>query len=176
MRSLTNKQQRFVEEYLVDLNATQAAIRAGYSQRSAQQMGAENLSKPVIQQALRSELDLRSKRTAITADAVLTEFGRIAFADIRDVVEFGGGTVTIKSSSELPKEVAAALAEISQTKDGLRVKLHSKIAALDALARHLGLFNDKVHLAGLLSVKPDFSALTDDDLRTLRALIAGRQG
>ncbi len=170
--ALTDKQKRFVEEYIVDLNATQAAIRAGYSKKTARQAGAENLSKPVIQTVLKAAMDAQSKRTKISADAVLAEYARIAFADIRDAVEFGGGTVTIKASSELPDDVAAALSEVSRTAQGLRVKFHSKIAALEALARHMGLFNDKLHVGGELSVKPDLAAFTDADLRQLRAMIA----
>ncbi len=67
----TPKQQRFIEEYLIDLNATQAAIRAGYSKKTARQMGTENLSKPAIQSALQKAMDARSERTAITQDYVL---------------------------------------------------------------------------------------------------------
>ena len=71
MARLTDKQQRFVEEYLIDLNATQAAIRAGYSEKTAQQMGAENLSKPVIAEAIQEAKNKRTERTEIDADYVL---------------------------------------------------------------------------------------------------------
>ena len=70
-KGLTPKQLRFIEEYLIDLNATQAAIRAGYSKKTARQMGTENLSKPAIQSALQKAMDARSERTAITQDYVL---------------------------------------------------------------------------------------------------------
>ena len=68
---LTPKQSRFVEEYLVDMNATQAAIRAGYSKKTARQIGDENLSKPVIQKALTEAIQVRSERTQVTQDYVL---------------------------------------------------------------------------------------------------------
>ena len=70
---LTDKQQRFVEEYLVDLNATQAAIRAGYSKKTAQQMGSENLSKPVIQDGIATKLIELSERTEITVEKVIEQ-------------------------------------------------------------------------------------------------------
>lgn len=71
MAKLTDKQQRFVEEYLIDLNATQAAIRAGYSEKTAQQMGAENLSKPVIAEAIQEAKNKRTERTELTVDMVV---------------------------------------------------------------------------------------------------------
>ena len=71
MTALRPKQKRFIEEYLVDLNATQAAIRAGYSEKTARQMGAQNLSKPVIQAAIEEAFQARSERTELTQDWVL---------------------------------------------------------------------------------------------------------
>ena len=76
---LTNKQSRFVEEYLIDLNATQAAIRAGYSEKTAKSIGQENLTKPDIQECIQKQLDQRSERTEITADRVLQALAEIAY-------------------------------------------------------------------------------------------------
>lgn len=84
---LTDKQQRFVEEYLVDLNATQAAIRAGYSEDTARQIGAENLSKPDIADAIAAAMAERSKRVQVTADEVLRELVDVAFSDVNELVE-----------------------------------------------------------------------------------------
>ena len=78
--SLTSKQQRFVGEYLVDLNATQAAVRAGYSERTARQIGAENLSKPVVQEAIAQEMEKRAADLEINQKRVLQEFARLAFS------------------------------------------------------------------------------------------------
>lgn len=78
---LTEKQKRFCEEYLVDLNATQAALRAGYSQKTAYSIGDENLKKPEIREYLQELIDQRSERTGITADTVLKELERIALSD-----------------------------------------------------------------------------------------------
>jgi phage terminase small subunit len=79
LKKLTAKQERFVAEYLIDLNATQAAIRAGYSEKTAKQMGTENLAKPVLAEAIETALAERSERTEITQDYVL--------ATIMDTIE-----------------------------------------------------------------------------------------
>lgn len=71
MANLTPKQQRFVEEYLIDLNATQAAIRSGYSEKTAQQMGSENLLKPVIQKAIEDARKEVSEKALITTEMVV---------------------------------------------------------------------------------------------------------
>jgi len=98
--ALTDKQQRFVKEYLVDLNATQAAIRAGYSQKTAGSIGEENLRKPEIAAAIQEAMEARSRRTEITADRVLQELAKIGFADIRKAVKWGA-TVMVPCSPEV---------------------------------------------------------------------------
>lgn len=144
--SLTAKQRRFVEEYLVDLNATQAAVRAGYSKKTARQVGAENLTKPVIRAAIDEAQKARSERTGITATKVLQEYAHIAFADIRRVVKWEGNTLTLKDSRELSEADAAAISEVSQSSNGdMRVKFHSKSSALDSIAKHLGMFIERKH-------------------------------
>lgn len=78
---MTDKQKRFCEEYLVDLNATQAALRAGYSEKTAYSIGDENLKKPEIQNYLRELMQERSQRTEVTADTVIRELKQIALAE-----------------------------------------------------------------------------------------------
>lgn len=168
--TLTPKQQRFVEEYLVDLNATQAAIRAGYSPDTARSIGSENLTKPDIMAAIDEAMATRSMRTNITQDQVLRELARIGFVDIRKVVTWTNGAdgfnereaeetgevrisianfVMLTPSDQIDVETAAAISEVSQTKDGaLKVKMHDKRAALVDLGRHLGMFKDKVEVTG----------------------------
>ncbi|WP_454731493.1 MULTISPECIES: terminase small subunit [Cupriavidus] len=85
---LTEKQLRFVDEYIVDLNGTQAAIRAGYSTRTARTIAAENLTKPALVAAIQAAMDARSERTQITADQVLKRWHQIAFADANDLIEY----------------------------------------------------------------------------------------
>lgn len=87
---ITPKQQRFVEEYLVDLNATQAAIRAGYSRKTARQIGEQNLSKLDIQSAITKAREKRSERTQITVDRVLEEIARIGMGDVRKLFREDG--------------------------------------------------------------------------------------
>ena len=93
MAKLTAKQQRFVDEYLIDLNATQAAIRAGYSEKTAFSIGTENLRKPLIQKAIQQRKQAREQRTEITQDRVIQELAAIGFARATDYAKIvpGGG-------------------------------------------------------------------------------------
>lgn len=141
--AINEKQRRFVEEYLVDLNATQAAIRAGYSEKSAAEIGRQNLIKLEISEAVAQAQAERSKRTAITADRVLQELAAIGFSDPRAVMTWGAGGVVLRESGELTDGEASLLAEVAETKDGMRVKLHSKLDALGKLGQHLGLFKQQ---------------------------------
>lgn len=141
---MTPKQTKFVYEYLIDLNATQAAIRAGYSAKRADAIGYENLRKPDIQEAIALAQQARSARTLITPDRTLQELAILGFSDLTDFVEWDGKTVTLKNSADLDAVKRRAIAEISQTKDGVKIKLHDKKGALDSMARHLGMFNDKM--------------------------------
>ena len=90
MRPLTAKQGRFIEEYPIDLNATRAAIRAGYSPKTAFVIGYENLQKELIKAAVRRKLEESGRRAGITTDMVLKELSAIAFANICDYIEWGG--------------------------------------------------------------------------------------
>lgn len=164
--ALTPKQKRFVDEYLLDLNATQAAIRAGYSKKTARQIGDQNLSKLDIKVAIEKRMDSRSQRTAITQDMVLTELAKIGFSDIRKIVRWGNTEVvtgvddageqtvevhhglSLVSADDIDDNTAAAISEISEGREGLKVKLHDKKGALVDIGRHLGMFKDKVELTG----------------------------
>jgi phage terminase small subunit len=148
---MTKKQARFVEEYLVDLNATQAAIRAGYSEKNAFKIGARMVQKcTVVKDAIDAALAERSKRTEITADRVVKELARIAFVDFRQVTSWGPGGVRLLSSDELSDDEAAIVAEVSETTTetggSLKVKRYDKLKALELLGRHLGMFTDKMQV------------------------------
>lgn len=149
---LTAKQELFCNEYLIDLNATQAAIRAGYSVDTASEMGYENLNKPHLQTLISELKVIRLKRCEITQDNVLRELAKISFADIRNFYDHDGN---IRRPHELDDNSAAALAsiDVDEIKEynrdtGIRdvvgitkkIKLHSKTTALDLLGRHLGIF------------------------------------
>ena len=149
---LTDKQQAFVEEYLIDLNATQAAIRAGYSEKTAQQIGSENLSKPVIQEAIREKQQERSERTQITADKVLKELALLGFANMEDYIRVTGEGDPFIDLSDLTREQAAAISEVAvddytegRGEDArdvrkVRLKFHDKRGALVDIGKHLGMF------------------------------------
>lgn len=142
---LTDKQQRFVDEYMVDLNATQAAIRAGYSVKTAGSYGNENLKKPEIQNLIQKALRQQQERTEITADRVLQEIYRIASFDPRKLFYPDG---TIKDIHELDDDTAACVGgiDIQIGKDGTvtrKVKIWDKNSALEKLGKHFQLFIDK---------------------------------
>ena len=146
--ALRGKQPRFVEEYLVDLNATQAAIRSGYSPRRASEIGYELLQKTAVQAAISAKQRERSARTGVTADRVMMEIARIAFADPRAVMSWGPDGVALRNSSDLSDDEAAAVAEVSETwtdsgGGSRKVKMHDKVAALEKLARHIGLYDSE---------------------------------
>lgn len=156
--TLTPKQRYFCEEYLVDLNATQAAIRAGYSEKTARQTGQENLSKPDIQAYIAEGMAKRSARTEITVDRVLKEFGRLAFLDIRKAFDEHG---KLKPIHEIDDDTAAAIAglEVEALYEGKgadreqvghlhKIKLADKKGALDSIAKHLGMFIDRHEVSG----------------------------
>ncbi len=154
--SLTPKQARFVEEYLVDLNATRAAIRAGYSEKTAYSVGHENLKKPEVAAAIQKAKEVRSERTEITADQVLEELAKIGFAHAGDFFEWGPDGIRVKPQADLTPDQQAAVAEVSETKtkDGgtVKVKLHDKVGALEKIGRHLGMFTDNLKLSGGLGI------------------------
>lgn len=152
-KKLTPKQRRFVDEYLIDLNATQAALRAGYSKKTAYSMGDENLKKPEIKRAIQKAMQKREERTEITQDRVLLEYARLAFYDPRKLFQPDG---TPKPIEELDDDTAAALSglEVREKFEGAgenrtfvgytkKYKLANKLGALDSLAKHLGMLDGK---------------------------------
>lgn len=147
-KGLTPKQKVFVQEYLVDLNATQAAIRAKYSSRRAMEIGWQLLQKTTVRVAIQAAMDRRAARTEVTADRVVLEYARIAFADMRSFFAWGPHGLDVKSSKDLSENDSAAVAEITWTETEVgelavrrqvKLKLHDKKGALDALAKHVRL-------------------------------------
>lgn len=149
---MTNKQKRFCEEYLIDLNATQAAIRAGYSPKTAGAIGAENLEKPQIRACIGKALAEQSKRTGVTADRVVRELARVAFANSQDVIDYDDATVRPDAARDDTAAVASVRVKTIPTKDGdgveREVKMHDKLKALELLGKRLGLFTDNVNFSG----------------------------
>ena len=156
MAKLTAKQRKFVEEYLIDLNATQAAIRAGYSTNTAQEIGSENLSKPIIKAEIDKAIAERSRRTGINQDRVLRELAKIAFVNPNDVINFRDATVKMTSEENLAAIASIKVKEIPGEYGNAterEVKLYDKLRALDLLGRHLGMFKDKIEINGDMGVK-----------------------
>lgn len=157
MAKLTAKQKRFIEEYLIDLNATQAAIRAGYSPESAQQIGSENLSKPVIRARVDQAMAERSKRTGINAERVLIELARIGLVNPGKLINFDEATVKSDATEDDLAAVQSVKVKTIPTDDGniveREVKLYDKNRALELLGKHLGLFTDKLDIKGDMQIK-----------------------
>ena len=145
---MTKKQKRFVEEYLIDLNATQAAIRAGYSPATAKEIGCENLTKPNIAAAISQAMAERSKRTGINQDRVLQELARIGFAKITDVVDPETAKIRPDASDDDLACIQSIKIKPNEFGTEREVKLYDKKSALVDLGKHLGLFKDKLELNG----------------------------
>lgn len=155
MARLTKKNEVFCDEYLIDLNATQAAIRAGYSVESAGSIGSENLTKPEIRARIETAMAERSKRTGINADRVLRELGRIAFVNPKDVLDLQTAEVKPDTSDDDLAVIAGMKVKYVPHKDfdengdpvieqaiEREVKLCDKLKALELCGRHLGMFKD----------------------------------
>lgn len=140
---LTELQARFVSEYLIDLNATQAVRRAGYhckSDEAAAAQGSRLLSYAKVKQAIQDAMEDREARTNITQDRVLAELAAIAFADPGDYQRVRRGRLTLIGTEDITKEKRRAVQGYRRTKDGPEVVLGDKIKALELLGKHLGLF------------------------------------
>lgn len=166
--ALTDKQKRFCEEYLIDLNATQAAIRAGYSPKTAEQTASRLLRNVKVQEYIAKRQKELSRSTEITQERVIKELALIAFSNNADYahvvekkmqVEAGGALVDVLDkdgnpvmyrtvepvlTEELTEEQKRALAVIKKGRDGLEVKSCDKVKALELLVKHLGIFTDKI--------------------------------
>ena len=151
MAKLTEKQQRFVDEYLIDLNATQAAIRAGYSVKTAQEQSARLLSKVMVQQAIAEQMAERSKRTGVNQDRVVLELAKIAFVNAADVINAEDATIKLSATSDDTAAIQSVKVKIIPTKKGegieREVRLNDKLKALELMRKHLGMWNDKLDVS-----------------------------
>ncbi len=171
-RKLNDKQRMFVKEYLVDLNATQAALRAGYSEKTAKDIGCQNLAKLNIATAIQKAMEKRSDRTEITADYVLNRLVQIDKMSVRDIMN---DDMTLKPLSEWPdvwcssisaidvSEVAAGQQDAGAALSFIKkLKWPDALKPLELLGKHLKLFTDKVEHG------------VDDRLATLLSEIDGK--
>lgn len=184
MERLTEKYKRLADEYLVDLNAEQAAIRAGYSKRYARGNAHKLVAKGCIQEYIKKRMQERSKRTEITQDMVLRELANIAFAngaDFAKVVGRGAAqAVELTPTDEVPEDKKAAISGIAETKFGIRVATCDKVRALELLGKHLGMFDgrsqrmpDETNLLNVISKACEQEIDTDDIPEIEQAPAAG---
>jgi phage terminase small subunit len=156
MSQLEPKQEMFCREYIIDLNATQAAIRAGYSEHTARQIASELLSKPHVQAEIQRLADKRAAKLDLKAEDVLREVMRLAMVDISEAFNEDGSLKPIK---EIPVEVRRAIAsvEVDELFEGhgddreqvgytRKVKFWDKVKTLQLLGQHLKLFSDRLDL------------------------------
>lgn len=178
MSELTPKQAKFVQEYLVDFNATQAAIRAGYSEKTAHSAGPRLLENVGVRAAIEAKGKRAVAKLDVTVERVVAELAKIGFSNLADVTDWGVKEVAIGfdadgkrlraedvgdaavvqyvdapfvtpiNRDDLPADVRAAVSEVALTKDGFKIKLHDKASALQQLGRYLGMFVDKTELTG----------------------------
>lgn len=169
---LTPKQARFVNEYLIDLNAAQAAIRAGYSLKTAGTIAGQNLSKLDIQEAIAARQKVFQAKVDVNQERVLRELIRVGFSDLRKVATWGADGMVLHASDGLEDDAALAIQEVACIKRTRRydnddddpiiqeavttkAKLYNKLDALEKLGRHLGLFKEAldVTLRGPLQIE-----------------------
>ena len=189
MAKLTAKQQRFCDEYLIDLNATQAAIRAGYSPKGMNKRVSRMMANEGIQADIKERQKELEERTEITQDSVLHELALIAFAKASDyarvvekdaMVEVDGNMVPVLDedgnqvkyrtvepilTDELTEDQKKAIAVIKKGRDGFEIKPYSKIQALELLGKHLGMFTEKVEVKN--TTPNAFEGLTTEELKKL---------
>jgi len=153
---LTPKERIFIVEYLKDRNATKAAIAAGYSKKSAKEIGYENLTKPHIRSKVEAEIEAQEKRTRITSDSILTELHRIKNTDVLELFDENGA---LKPIAEIPLDLRRAIRSIEtdelweydedskkRIKVGItrKITLWDKIAATNLLGKNKKLWVERV--------------------------------
>lgn len=154
---MTERQKRFCEEYLIDLNATQAAIRAGYSPKTANEQGCQVLANISVRARIDEALAERSRRTGVNQDRVIRELARVAFANATDVVDFETAELIQSATSDDTAAIASVKVKTIPTSDGLgierEIRMADKLKALELLGRHMGMFTDNLKVAGDLGVQ-----------------------
>jgi phage terminase small subunit len=162
--SLNPKQSRFVQEYLIDLNATKAAIRAGYNSKTANQTGPRLLVNVGIAAAIAGAQAERGQRTGITQDRVIQELAHAAFLDIKDLFEDDGSLKLVRDMPETVRRAISGLevTEIFDRADGdqktaigllKKVKLVDKSGNLELIGKHLGMFKTEVKIENVIPKK-----------------------
>lgn len=157
MGNLTPKQERFVQEYIVDLNASAACLRAGYRSKNPDVDGYNLLVKPSISSAIQTHIKEREKRTEVTADMVVQQLYKIAYCDITRFVTWGADGIDIKPSGEVDGTIIAEVSDDitdygSHKRTKKKLKLPDRMKALELLGRHTGAFDNDITVKGNLGV------------------------
>ena len=162
--NLTEQQQKFCDEYLIDLNATQAAIRAGYSAKTAAEQGSRLLRIVKVRNQIDKLMAERSKRTGVNQDRVIRELAKIAFVNPNDVINIKDGSVKENANID---DLACIQSIKVKTMDGEKgyseereVRLNDKMKALELLGKHLGIFTEKIEEDLNVNIVVDYG---DDD-------------
>jgi phage terminase small subunit len=183
---INTRHERFAQALAQLKTAQEAYIEAGYKPNRG---NASTLkSKQIIRSRVREILDTTEIRADVSPEKVLRELGRIGFADIRRAVKWRrikrtaedgevieDNEIIIKDSDELDEDTAAAISQVSQTRDGIRVRFHDKNAALTELGRHFGLFKDKVEISGQVQIANVelLQKLTPEERAEIRSILVG---
>lgn len=184
--ALTPKQQRFVEEYLVDLNATQAAIRAGYSAKTARKIGHENLTKPDIATAIAEAKEVRSEKTGIDAAWLLSRLAEEAEADLSELYDESGALKPVADWPPIWRKGLVAGLDVEEIRaDGAvigiirKVKLSDRVKRLELIGKHVDVqaFRERVEHSGTggAPIQIDLSGLTAEQLRAIASVGIGDQ-
>jgi phage terminase small subunit len=148
LKALSPQELVFIEEYLVDMNPREAAVRAGFKPGQARKHANALLEKQHVQEAIEAAVTARIRRLHLSQDRVLEEYARLAFSNIGDYVDWNAGHITVRAKNEITLDKRAAIQEITETtnREGtqIKLKLYDKKQALDAIAKHMGMFNEKL--------------------------------
>ena len=166
---MTEKQKKFADEYLIDLNATRAykaAYKSVKNDNSAMAGASRMLRNVKVATYIEEKMAERAERTEIKQDDVVKELAKIGFAQITDYVEVqninGFEKVIIKPTDEIEKEKIGAIAGIKEGRNGIEIKMNDKVKALELLGKHLGMFTEKQEIKARISYEDYLSKLDDD--------------
>lgn len=166
---MTEKQKKFADEYLIDLNATRAykaAYKSVKNDNSAMAGASRMLRNVKVATYIEEKMAERAERTEIKQDDVVKELAKIGFAQITDYVEVqninGFEKVIIKPTDEIEKEKIGAIAGIKEGRNGIEIKMNDKVKALELLGKHLGMFTEKQEIKAQISYEDYLSKLDND--------------
>ena len=165
MNKLTIKQKKFADEYIISGNATESAIKAGYSDKTAYSSGQRLLKNVEVKEYIQKRQEEERKKHEIRKEDIISEFAAIGFNDITEFISIKGRRVIIKSTDDLTPQQRKAVSSIKKTKFGIEVTFYDKPKALDSLCRILGFNEDKLTIQG--EINNPLKGLTTEDLKKL---------